>query len=82
MQISKKKKLNIVVNFTVEDLPPREPGRILTLREKLMSPAKKCDGAETLKRYEAKLAKAERNREKLLQAKFNRYVELSDRVRN
>lgn len=65
----------------VEDMPPREPGRILTLREKLMSPAKKADGAETLKRVEAKLAKAERNRENLLQAKFNRYVELSDRVR-
>jgi hypothetical protein len=66
--------------LSVEDFPPREPGRILSLREKLMSPAKKCDGAETLKRYEAKLAKAERNREKLLQAKFNRYVELTDRV--
>jgi hypothetical protein len=62
-----------------DDMPPREPGRILTFREKLMSPAKKADGAETLKRYEAKLAKAERNREKLLQSKFNRYVELSDR---
>jgi hypothetical protein len=64
----------------VEDFPPREPGRIISLREKLMSPAKKFDGAESLKRYEAKLAKAERNREKLLQSKFNRYVELSERV--
>lgn len=65
--------------FAAEEFPPREPGRIVTLREKLMSPAKRCDGAETLRRHQAKLAKAERNRERLLQAKYNRYVELSDR---
>jgi len=45
-----------------------------------MSPAKRCDSAETFRKYQAKLAKAERNREKLLQAKYNRYVELSERV--
>lgn len=66
--------------FVAEDFPPRESGRIVALREKLMSPAKRCDGAETLRKYRAKLAKAERNREKLLQAKYNRYVELSERV--
>lgn len=45
-----------------------------------MSPAKRCDSAETFRKYQAKLAKAERNREKLLQAKYKQYVELSERV--
>lgn len=58
----------------------KESERILALREKLMSPAKTRDSAETLKRHQAKLAKAERNRERLLEAKYNRYVELSERV--
>ena len=54
--------------------------RIVAKKEKLrLSPAKKCDSEETLKRHRAKLAKAERNRERLLQAKYNRYVELSER---
>lgn len=72
--------LNKHYNLSAEDFPPREQGRIVALREKLMSPAKRCDGAETMRKYQAKLAKAERNRERLLQAKYKQYVELSERV--
>jgi len=58
----------------------KETERIISLREKLKSPAKRFDSAETLRRHQAKLQKAERNREKLLQSKYNRYVELAEKA--
>jgi len=66
----------------MEDFLAKDPERVVAMREKLMSPGKYRDSAETLRRHQAKLAKAEMNRERLLESKYNRYVELSERVRS
>jgi len=58
----------------------KDPSVVPLFPDTRNSPAKEIDKGETLRRYEAKLAKAEHNRETLLHVKFNQFVELSEKV--
>ncbi|XP_014222785.1 S phase cyclin A-associated protein in the endoplasmic reticulum isoform X1 [Trichogramma pretiosum] len=64
----------------LQALVARHPGRAIELHQKLSSPSRKRSLPETLRRYQAKQACAQRKRQKLLEEKSQRLRELLNKV--
>ncbi|GAB6032468.1 Sentrin-specific protease 3, variant 2 [Chamberlinius hualienensis] len=58
----------------------RQPGRVLQIHEKLSSPSRKRSITESIRRHEEKQAKAQEQREKIMEEKALKWKEISKKL--